>query len=60
MNKKILEQGTLEIKRFFALDERAYESGSFPGQFSRHEMEERFYLSASKKRLIVSGALPSK
>jgi AhpD family alkylhydroperoxidase len=28
MNRKILEQGTLEIKRFFALDERAYESGA--------------------------------
>jgi len=28
MNKKILEQGTLEIKRFFALDEQAYESGA--------------------------------
>jgi len=28
MNTKILEQGTLEIKRFFALDERTYESGA--------------------------------
>lgn len=26
MNEKILEQGTLEIKRFFALDTKAYES----------------------------------
>ncbi|MCI0513161.1 carboxymuconolactone decarboxylase family protein [candidate division KSB1 bacterium] len=28
MNAKILEQGTLEIKRFFALDSRTYEAGA--------------------------------
>ena len=28
MNNKILEAGNLEIKRFFALDERAYDDGA--------------------------------
>lgn len=28
MNEKILEQGNLEIKRFFALDSKAYEDGA--------------------------------
>jgi AhpD family alkylhydroperoxidase len=28
MNDKILEQGTLEIKRFFALDAKTYEAGA--------------------------------
>ena len=28
MNEKILEQGTLEIKRFFALDDRTYQPGA--------------------------------
>jgi AhpD family alkylhydroperoxidase len=28
MNEKILDQGTLEIKRFFALDTKAYEAGA--------------------------------
>jgi len=28
MNKRILEDGTLEIKRFFGLDERAYRPGA--------------------------------
>lgn len=28
MNQKILEQGNLEINRFFALDERAYQPGA--------------------------------
>ena len=28
MNEKILNQGTLEIKRFFALDEEAYKPGA--------------------------------
>jgi AhpD family alkylhydroperoxidase len=28
MNKKILEEGTLEIKRFFGIDERAYHPGA--------------------------------
>ncbi len=28
MNAKILEQGTLEVKRFFGLDERAYQAGA--------------------------------
>ena len=28
MNKKILDQGNLEIKRFFALDSRAYKAGA--------------------------------
>ena len=28
MNERILDEGTLEIKRFFALDERAYAPGA--------------------------------
>lgn len=28
MNEKILKQGTLETKRFFALDDRTYQSGA--------------------------------
>lgn len=28
MNRKILEQGTLEIKRFFGLDEQTYRAGA--------------------------------
>jgi AhpD family alkylhydroperoxidase len=28
MNAKILQEGTLEIKRFFGIDERTYESGA--------------------------------
>jgi len=28
MNERILEEGTLEIKRFFALDERTYAAGA--------------------------------
>ena len=28
LNQKILDQGPLDIKRFFALDERAYQSGA--------------------------------
>jgi len=28
MNKKILDEGTLEIKRFFGLDERTYRPGA--------------------------------
>ena len=28
MNKKLLDQGNLEIKRFFALDDRAYQAGA--------------------------------
>jgi AhpD family alkylhydroperoxidase len=28
MNERILEQGTLEIKRFFALDAKTYEAGA--------------------------------
>ncbi len=28
MNQKILERGTLEIKRFFALDEKTYQPGA--------------------------------
>jgi AhpD family alkylhydroperoxidase len=28
MNKKILEQGTLEIKRFFGIDDRTYQPGA--------------------------------
>jgi AhpD family alkylhydroperoxidase len=28
MNEKILEQGNLEIKRFFALDSKAYDDGA--------------------------------
>lgn len=30
MNERILESGNLEIKRFFALDTRAYEDGALP------------------------------
>ncbi len=30
MNGRILESGNLEIKRFFALDSRAYEPGALP------------------------------
>jgi AhpD family alkylhydroperoxidase len=30
MNERILESGNLEIKRFFALDSRAYETGALP------------------------------
>ena len=30
MNGRILESGNLEIKRFFALDTRAYEAGALP------------------------------
>lgn len=30
MNVRILESGNLEIKRFFALDSRAYEDGALP------------------------------
>jgi AhpD family alkylhydroperoxidase len=30
MNERILEAGNLEIKRFFALDSRAYEPGTLP------------------------------
>ena len=30
MNERILEAGNLEIKRFFALDTRAYEEGALP------------------------------
>lgn len=32
MNARILESGNLEIKRFFALDTRAYEPGALPTQ----------------------------
>jgi AhpD family alkylhydroperoxidase len=30
MNARILESGNLDIKRFFALDTRAYEAGALP------------------------------
>lgn len=32
MNERILGSGNLEIKRFFALDARAYESGALPSR----------------------------
>jgi len=32
MNKKILEQGNLGIRRFFALDEQAYKPGALDGK----------------------------
>lgn len=32
MNARILESGSLEIKRFFALDTRAYEDGALPAR----------------------------
>lgn len=32
MNGRILESGNLEIKRFFALDSRAYETGALPAR----------------------------
>lgn len=31
MNERILDEGTLEIRRFFALDSRVYEDGALPG-----------------------------
>ncbi len=30
MNRRILEEGTLEIRRFFALDDRVYDEGALP------------------------------
>lgn len=30
MNRKILEQGNLQVKRFFNLDTQAYEDGALP------------------------------
>jgi len=30
MNARILESGNLDVKRFFALDSRAYEAGALP------------------------------
>ena len=30
MNERILDQGNLEIRRFFALDSRVYEEGALP------------------------------
>lgn len=30
LNERILEQGNLEIRRFFALDSRSYEAGALP------------------------------
>jgi AhpD family alkylhydroperoxidase len=32
MNKKILENGNLEIKRFFALDKNTYKPGALPAE----------------------------
>jgi AhpD family alkylhydroperoxidase len=32
MNEKILAQGNLQIKRFFALDSQAYQDGALPAQ----------------------------
>jgi AhpD family alkylhydroperoxidase len=32
MNARLLESGNLEIKRFFALDSRAYEPGALPAR----------------------------
>lgn len=32
MNRRILEAGNLDIRRFFALDTRAYESGALPAR----------------------------
>ena len=32
LNEKILEEGNLEIKRFFNLDSRVYEDGALPAQ----------------------------
>ena len=32
MNERILEAGNLDIKRFFALDSRAYEEGALPAR----------------------------
>lgn len=42
MNKKILDQGNLEIKRFFALDEKTYREGSL-----NKKVKELMGLSAS-------------
>lgn len=32
MNRKILEEENLEIRRFFALDDRVYREGALPGR----------------------------
>ena len=32
MNDRILEEGNLEIRRFFALDDRAYRDGALPSR----------------------------
>lgn len=32
LNERILEEGTLEIRRFFALDSRVYEDGALPAR----------------------------
>ncbi len=32
MNARILESGNLDVKRFFALDSRAYEAGALPAK----------------------------
>lgn len=32
MNARILEQGNLELRRFFALDSRVYEEGALPAR----------------------------
>ena len=32
LNERVLEKGTLGIKRFFALDERTYEDGALDGR----------------------------
>lgn len=32
LNEKILDEGTLDIRRFFALDSRVYEEGALPSR----------------------------
>lgn len=32
LNERILEEGTIEIRRFFALDSRVYEDGALPAR----------------------------
>lgn len=32
MNERILDEGNLEIRRFFALDDRVYREGALPGR----------------------------
>ncbi len=52
MNSRILESGNLEIKRFFALDSRAYETGALPARTKVDELLESFNVA-----LVVGGSI---